>query len=189
MLKTGPLPVGLNDHVTTLLATTPGSQTSWFMQAIKMIEPTTGLPIIPLKRTYKPCDFHAKTATPWVCACKMDKRASWKNPVRERIWEPLWQADKETFVAENLGVEVDMGGSVFNSAWVERLRTRTPYEITGPVRWIYIAMDPAEGGRDEFAIVAMALIDTVWVVSFFNKKARKKLACVCFFLFVCLFVF
>jgi len=165
MLKTGPLPVGLNDHVTTLLATTPGKQSSWFMQAIKMLT-DDGRPIIPLKRTYEPCDYHAKTETPWVCTCRVNNRSAWKNPERENIWRPLWQADQATFAAENLGIEMDHGGSVFHSAWVDALRARPRYRFTTPARFIYIGIDPAEGGKDEFAITAMTLLDTIWVVSY-----------------------
>lgn len=148
------LPVGLNTQVTTLLATTPGPEESWFMQAIRLVRDDTGEPIIPIKRAYEPCDYHAKTKTPWVCMCRLNNRASWKNPQREQQWAPLWGEHQDTFQAENKGVSVATGNRGFNPETVHRLRERPGYVIGAPVNFIFITIDPAEGGKDEFAIVA-----------------------------------
>ena len=164
-LLTGPLPVGLNDHVCVLLATTPGKLDSWFMRSIRLISEETGKPIIPVLRTYQPCDAHMKTDAPWMCQCKVNKRATWKNPIKERIWKPLWGTESAVFAAENLGIELDANDSMFHADWVHALRTRPRKRIDSMARYVYIGIDPAEGGFDQFAITAMTLVDTVWVVS------------------------
>ena len=176
MILTGILPVGLNAHVATLLATTPGKQSAWFMRAIKLINPQTNKPIIPLLRTYMPCDFHLKTDTPWICTCKANKRADWKSPAREEIWRPLWFDRQETFAAENKGIEIDMNNSVFSTKWVNTFRSAQREVISSMQRFVYIAIDPAEGGQDEFAICAMAVVDTLWVVSLLSliKRAFRR---------------
>lgn len=165
MMKSAILPVGLNSHVTTLLATTPGKPTSFFMQAIKLVDPESGKPIIPVLRTYEPCDFHMKTDTPWICTCKANKRAVWKSANRERVWQPLWGADQDVFAAENLGIEMDMTASMFHTNWVEDLRTKPAYKVTSLARYIFVGVDGAAGGQDLFAITALAIFDTTWVVS------------------------
>lgn len=148
------LPVGLSTHVATVLATTPGRDDSWFMRALNLVRPDTGLPLMPVKRAYEPCDMHAKTRTPWVCTCNINQRASWKNPERERIWAPFWFSNQETFIAESLGVQVASSNQGFHPEAVARLRERPRCTLAPPVRFIFITVDPAEGGQDEFAIVA-----------------------------------
>jgi len=148
------LPVGLSSHVATVLATTPGREDSWFMRSIKLMRPDTGQPLMPVKRAYEPCEMHAKTRTPWVCTCTINQRASWKNPERERMWAPFWFANQDTFIAESLGVQVTASTQGFHPDAVARLRERPRYHIGQPVRFIFITVDPAEGGQDEFAIVA-----------------------------------
>jgi hypothetical protein len=166
MYKSAVLPVGLNSHVTTLLATTPGKPTSFLMQAIKLIDPQTGRPIIPVLRTYQPCDYHMKTDTPWVCTCKASKRAEWKSAVRERAWQPLWGTDQDVFAAENLGIEMDFSASMFHAAWVEALRTRPRHKLSSHARYVFVGVDGAAGGEDQFAITAMVPVDhTTWLVS------------------------
>ena len=49
------LPVAFQQHVTTLLVTTPGAPDSWFMQAVRVMHPDRpNEPIIPLRSAYKP---------------------------------------------------------------------------------------------------------------------------------------
>ena len=158
------LPVVLSDHVTTLFATTPGPVTSWFMQAIKLRD-AQGKPLIPLKRTYEPCDMHAQTDTPWICACNIIKRAEWKNETREDYWAPLWGARRDVFEQERKGVEIHLTTQMFSAQSVEQLRTRPHLPVRSPLRYIYIAIDPAEGGKDEFAIAALTFQDSHWLVS------------------------
>lgn len=150
------LPVGLNTHVTTVLATTPGPEEAWFMKAIGLIRDDNGKPLIPIKRAYEPCEMHAKTRTPWVCTCRMNDRASWKNPERERLWAQLWFSRQDTFHAENLGLQVASTNQAFHPDAVARFRDRPRRTIVEPVRFIFITIDPAEGGQDDFAIVASA---------------------------------
>ncbi len=165
MLQEGILPVGMSEHVATLLATTPGESVSWFMQSIKIIDAETGKPLIPLLQSFKPCDAHSKTATQWTCTCNIDKRANWKSPSRERKWKQFWQGNIEVFEAERRGVVVDSAGVIFNAECVHRLATRDKFHIRHPPRYIYIGIDPAEGGKDHFAMTAMAFCEGVWVVS------------------------
>jgi len=135
------------------------------MQAIKLINPESGKPIIPVLRTYEPCDFHMKTDAPWLCACKANKRAVWKSANRERVWQPLWGADQDVFAAENLGVEMDLTSNMFSAAWIEDLRTKPTYKVNSLARYIFVGVDGAAGGQDLFAITALAIFDTTWVVS------------------------
>ena len=153
------LPVGLSTHVTTVLATTPGPEESWFMKAIRLVIEGTDEPLIPLKRAYQPCEMHAKTRTPWVCTCKVNQRATWKNPERERQWAQLWFTRQDTFIAENLGVQAVSTNQAFHPEAVARLRERPRRAVAETLRYIFITIDPAEGGSDEFAIVASACVD------------------------------
>ena len=152
------LPVGLSNHVTTVLATTPGPEDSWFMQAIKLVREDNGEALIPLKRAYEPCDMHRKTRTPQICMCRANQRASWKNPLRERAWAPLWFSRQDTFHAENLGIEIVSNNQAFHPDAIARFRTRPRMEIKETVKYIFIAIDPAGGGQDEYSIVAAASV-------------------------------
>jgi hypothetical protein len=147
------------------MATTPGPVDSWFMRAIKLISPETGKPIIPVLRTMKICDACMKGPAPWACQHSINKRATWKNPIKERIWKPLWGAAEDVFAAENLGIELDSSDNMFHADWVHSLRTRPRKRIDSMARYVYIGIDPAEGGFDQFAITAMVLLDCIWVVS------------------------
>lgn len=174
LLESCVLPVGLNTHVTTVLASTPGPSESWFMQAICLIDPDSGLPIVPIKRAYEPCDFHKKTRTPWACACKIDQRASWKNPERERVWSRLWFSRQDTFIAENLGLQVASGNVGFHPEAVQRMLDRPRYTMVTSPPVIFIAIDPAEGGSDEFAICAAADVGGAsLVVSGFHSSSNR----------------
>ena len=130
------------------------------MKAIKLVIEETGKPIIPLLVAWKPCDVHAKTATPWTCMCKTNQRAKWKSARRESIWKPLWFSQQEKFIAESLGISVAGGTQAIHPDAVERMRVETPRMLLSfPPRFIFITMDPAEGGLDEFAIQATAMVD------------------------------
>jgi hypothetical protein len=169
------LPVGLNTHVTTVLASTPGDAESWFMQAIRLVDDESGLPIVPIKRAYEPCDMHKKTRTPWVCACKLDQRAAWKNLERERVWSKLWFSRQDTFIAENLGLQVATGNVGFHPDSVQRFLDRPRFPITASPPVIFIAIDPAEGGPDEFAITAAADVgnQSYAVRSFIHSSSKR----------------
>lgn len=125
------------------------------MQAIRLVREDTGEPLIPIKRPYEPCEYHAKTATPWVCMCKFDQRATWKNAERERLLAPLWFAQQDVFAAENLGIQAASGNIAFHPDAVARFRTRIVPPLSAPQPYVFICIDPAEGGKDEFAISAM----------------------------------
>lgn len=135
------------------------------MRAIKLISEETGKPIIPVLRTVKICDACMKSDAPWSCQHNTNKRATWKNPIKERIWKPLWGINSEIFAAENLGIELDSNDAMYHADWVHTLHTRPRRRIESMARYVYIGIDPAEGGFDQFAITAMVLIDVVWVVS------------------------
>lgn len=171
------LPVGLNAHVTTLMASTPGPAESWFMQAIKLLKPDSDVPVMPIIRAFAPCDMHAKSKNPQACMCKLDQRASWKNKTRERNWEGFWFSQKDTFIAENLGLQMADGAQVFHPDTVQRLRDRQRFHVTSPPAFIYITIDPAEGGKDKFAIVAHTDVGShKWVVSQARRLA-SSMAC------------
>lgn len=123
------------------------------MQAIKLLRPDSDQPIMHIKRAFAPCDIHAKSKNPQVCMCKLDQRASWKNKQRERVWEALWFSQKDTFMAENLGIQMADGSQVFHPDTIQALRDRKREEITKPPAFIFVTIDPAEGGPDKFAIM------------------------------------
>ena len=139
------------------------------MRSIRLISAETGKPIIPVLRTFTACDSCLKTAAPWACLHRTNKRATWKNPIKERIWKPLWGAAEDVFAAENLGIELESSDNMFHSDWVHALRMRPRKRIESMVRYVYIGIDPAEGGFDQFAITAMVLLDTIWVVSIISE--------------------
>ena len=169
------LPVGLNGHVTTLMASTPGPSESWFMQAIGLMRPDSDEPLMQIKRAFAPCDTCAKSKRPQACMCKLDQRASWKNKVRERNWEPFWFSQKDTFVAENLGLQMADGAQVFHPDTVQRLRDRPRVSVKKPPPFILITIDPAEGGKDKFAMVAHANVGPgEWVVRSIREGRRRR---------------
>lgn len=169
------LPVALNQHVTTLFASTPGPPESWFMQAIRLVREDTGQPLIPIKRPYEPCDYHARTATPWVCMCRFDQRATWKNAERERLLAPLWFARQDVLAAENLGIQIASSNIAFHPDSVERFRRRVVPPLTSNPPYVYITMDPAEGGKDEFAIVALCDIGGAAMVVSRGRSGQSPL--------------
>jgi hypothetical protein len=180
MLLSTILPVGLNSFVATFLASTPGDANSWMMRSISLYDSETGEPLIPLLKTVEPCDMHAKTDKPWLCNCKQNKRAPWKSSAREKFWEPFWGAQgKKTFFTETYGLVLDAVGACFHSKWLERLKTRPPVEITIPPNYVYVSIDPAEGGPDEFAISVMTISRDHWVVSACALRAGRVCVCVC----------
>ena len=169
------LPVGLNGHVTTLLASTPGPPESWFMQAIKLLRPDSDQPIMHIKRAFEPCDMHAKSKNPQACMCKLNQRASWKNTQREQIWEPLWFSQKDTFIAENLGLQGADGSQVFHPDTIQALRDRKREHINSKPAFVFITIDPAEGGPDRFGICGHVDNGSAnWVVSVFHFAARRR---------------
>lgn len=161
------LPVGLNSFVATFLASTPGDANSWMMRSILLYDPVTKEPLIPLLRTVEPCDMHAKTDKPWLCNCRPTKRAFWKSTGREQHWEAFWGAQgKKTFFTETHGLVLGAEGVQFHAKWLERLKNRPTMEIGIPPTFIYVSVDPSEGGPDDFAVNVMTFVNDHWVVSF-----------------------
>jgi len=166
MLLSTILPVGLNSFVATFLASTPGDANSWMMRAILLYDADSGDPIVPLLKTVEPCDMHAKTDKPWLCNCRQNKRAPWKSTAREKLWAPLWGVQgQKTFFTETYGLVLDAAGVQFHAKWLERLKSRDTVTITLPPTYVYVSVDPAEGGSDEFAINVMTVSHDHWVVS------------------------
>ena len=93
-----------------------------------------------------------------------NKRAPTKDPARERILRKLYRDDNR-YVAESLGLAAAPSNRCFHPDSVMRLLDRTQFRYTGDSRFIFICIDAAEGGSDEFAITAQQMInDGQWLV-------------------------
>lgn len=107
------------------------------------------------------------TLAPGMCLHNLNDRAPSKNPARADTLKLLFR-DQKRFLAENYGVVLTPSDRCFDSASVLRVLQKEPVDVPPRVKYVFIAIDPAEGGRNDFALTAQVCIGANdWVVRFF----------------------
>lgn len=160
------LPLALQEDVATMFVTTPGPQDSWLMQAVQQVHssaPTT--PIIPVISAYTPCDLCKTSLSPGSCLHNLNDRAPSKTSTRSDMLKPLFR-DQQRFLAENYGLAITPSDRCFDAASVMYMLNRPPIYVPPMVRYVFVGIDPAEGGRNHFAITAQVCVGAnEWAVS------------------------
>jgi len=154
MYRRGFLPVGLNRHVSTFLATTPGPSTCFFSQLISQVD-QQGNPRLPLLVFGRPCDACMKKPDYWTCQHKRHERAPWKDTGRESRWAWMWFGDNEAFAAEAVGFFKGDNRKLVQPEVIYRMRDKPKYHAERSPKFIFITLDFAEGGKDEVALIAV----------------------------------
>jgi hypothetical protein len=177
------MPISMLGKTTTIYLATPGSETCWLSRAMKQPHPDNpALPLLPTLRAYQPCVICAQKNKAQVCPHVINMRSKIKNTRRENALRVLI-SDKQTFVAEVYGLHADRNRKCFSSEAIEQMRTKPRTVIAERPRFIIICVDTAEGGSDEFAIVAYTMgANGTWVVRklflvFLGGVKEKERAC------------
>lgn len=107
----------------------------------------------------EPCAACKATTTPEACTHKQDELASWKNPKKmarlERVYraiggEAIFRGELKTMAKESVSTLFP------RHLYLDLLGSRPkPVDSADRVSVVYVAIDPAGGGKCEFALTAM----------------------------------
>lgn len=148
-LKEAILPVVQEDNCIFIGLTTPDTAESEMHQLLSTKD-DNGIPIITTIRIGKPCDecviakvlcIHSKDATPEGTSKK--KRQRFKN---------LYKSDPHTFMREYQGQVSDANMLLFNKDWLITLAGMPPKPVIGPIDFLLMTLDPAQGGNCEWGV-------------------------------------
>ncbi len=102
----------------------------------------------------RPCDACMRKKDYWTCQHRKHERAPWKDSGKEARWSWMWTGDSETFAAEARGFVKNAQRKLIQLEWMQALRARSRTVCDVAPGLIWIALDFAEGGKDDIAVIA-----------------------------------
>ena len=142
-----------------LCVSTPGAAGSYMMrQSIKMRDHPADFPFSVFKNFSLVCDAHRHDSLPLSCRCRMDMLPPWRTlPVMRQMQAEYGQQGSAAYLREIMGEPVNSGDGIFDPKCLAETFAAPGWSCerfkpAGNV--IYIAMDPANGGANEMAIVS-----------------------------------
>jgi hypothetical protein len=109
-----------------------------------------------------PCDMCRSTAHPEQCTHKNDTLASWKNPERMAHLAKWYRAigREDVYRAELSAMGNVIDDSVFPKSLYDGFLSAPPVPPEGMFDAVYVGVDPAFGGKCQFALTAIGQIST-----------------------------
>ena len=158
---------------TCLIAiTTPRESDHFFSALLRLVDPETGTPLFNVLRIGNPCEECAETDTPWNCVHKLDERPPWKSNRKEKKYMPVYEGNMHLHKREQMGMDADTTSMVYKEEFIAKLEARPDFKIMKKPNVIWMAGDPAGGGKSEFGISAGFFQNGTFVVLYhlFIKK-------------------
>lgn len=146
-LKEAIFPVVQENNCIFIGLTTPNKTDSPMHQLLNTVGPD-GVPVITTIRIGKPCDecvakkilcMHSKDATP--------EGTSKKKRLR---FKPLYASDMNSYMREFQGQVAEDETNLFHTDWLISLAARSAKPVVGPIDFLLMSIDPAQGGKCEW---------------------------------------
>lgn len=103
------------------------------------------------------------------CIHRKGKLPVWKDEDRQKLLEAMYggsEADQRLMMRETHGMTQTEDFFLFRQ-WIPALKSRRPYTFKEKVKYVFMGIDPAGGGRQsDWAIYTGAYEDGKYVVSF-----------------------
>jgi hypothetical protein len=115
------------------------------------------------------------------CRHELHKLPEWKSASKLDLIKLIYGPERQEMEArENLGMMLADKDCIFEQAWLEGLAKRTRWCNQSSAympRIIFTAVDPNAGGESQMAIVSVAYIMGMLVVSFIRRPSRSRREC------------
>lgn len=130
----------------------PGEDSCLISQMIREVD-EHGQPRLPMLVFGKPCDACMKTDRYWACNHNRHERSPWKSEEKEKRWAWIWRGDMTTFSTEAYGFNPPVNRKMLDPKCIAQMRAAPRRPCLVAPTLIYVALDFAEGGDDDVAII------------------------------------
>ncbi len=142
---------------------------NFFHRMIQLRYPGTDDPVFKTYLVEVVCKYCKRMKQHSSCRHELHKLPEWKSASKLEIIKLIYGPDREDMEArENLGMMLADRDNIFEEGWLANLEKRVCWNNFNPVyapKVIFMACDPNAGGRSQLAIVSMAYIMEMLVVS------------------------
>lgn len=142
---------------------------NFFHRMIQLRYPGTDDPVFKTYMVEMVCKYCKRMGQHSSCRHELHKLPEWKSASKLEIIKLIYGPDREDMEArENLGLMLGDQDSIFDDAWLARLERRVLWNNFNPSyrpKVIFTMCDPNAGGRSQMAIISMAYILEMLVVS------------------------
>lgn len=156
------------------MITTPADQFNYFSKLVKKIDPTTGFPIFVFVHLKLACDRCINKKQSILCVHRLKYLPPWKSEASSAIITEILKDEQATLERENLGMIAEAGESMIPKEIVEKWTNSPRFDPNQQKlrsKMVILCIDPNGGttaGSSDMAIVSIALLYGMRIVSFFN---------------------
>jgi len=162
---------------------TPSRDTfNFFHRMTQLCYPGTSDPVFRTHAVELVCNYCKRNKQFSSCRHELHKLPEWKSASKHDVIKLIYGPERQELEArENLGMMLADGDCVFEQGWLEALRKRVRWNNQSPAyapKVIFTACDPNAGGTSQMALVSVAYIMGLLVVSLFNQcPFRSRRGC------------
>lgn len=146
------------------------------MRCIEKLDGKTGKPLLQSIRIGEPCADCKKTVSPQLCTHNIDETPAWKSKEKLKEFEIIMSEYQDINKRENYGMVVDSRMRLFPESQLDILRNMPLVDFPEPPKCVYLAVDPAGGGKCEFGLCAAVFFGDQMVVCFYLNFLIWKIA-------------
>lgn len=151
---------------------------NFFHRMIHLRYPGTDDPVFKTYLVEVVCKYCKRTKQHSSCRHELHKLPDWKSASKLEIIKLIYGPDREDMEArENLGMMLGDRDNIFEEAWLADLERRQRWENMSPAHRpsvIFMTVDPNAGGGSQMAIVSVAYIMEMLVVSFIVTCSSRR---------------
>jgi len=151
------------------ISTPTGNRHNLFTRLIRLRYPGTDDKVFASYEVELVCEMCKRNGNYNTCKHVDHLMPPWKGGTKKEIAKLIYgEEEEDTRIRESLGVALGDQDCIFEGQWITNLSNRVRWANERPVhapKLIFMAVDPNSGGSSHMAIVSMAYIHNMLVVS------------------------